>query len=109
MRRLDFSVTLADVANEQPSIVAELANVDRLTAVSTFASMLATPLLQANAYRLEALVHIAAIQADGRQHPSLALIRRAFKSLAPGYADVLEDPAEDLFTASVHCTLGKPG
>jgi transposase len=26
-----------------------------------------------------------------------------------GYADVLEDPAEDLFTASVHCTLGNLG
>ena len=86
------SVTLAELAAEQHRIVAEIATLDRLTALSTFAAMLASPLLQANAYRLETLVHITAVKANGRKHPFPELFRRAFKSFGNGTSGRFEDP-----------------
>ena len=100
------NVTVADIADEQQTIVAELAKMDRVTLVATVGSMLASPSLQANAYRLEALLHISMAHALGRQNPSSALIQNAFTSLGDGICGRLEDPAEDLFSTSVHCRQG---
>jgi hypothetical protein len=100
------NVTVADIADEQQTIVAELAKMDRVTLVATVGSMLASPSLQANAYRLEALLHISMAHALGRQNPSSAFIQNAFTSLGDGICGRLEDPAEDLFSTSVHCRQG---
>lgn len=100
------NVTVADIADEQQTIVAELAKMDRVTLVAMVGSMLASPSLQANAYRLEALLHISMARALGRQNPSSALIQNAFTSLGDGICGRLEDPAEDLFSTSVHCRQG---
>lgn len=100
------NVTVAEIADEQQTIVAELVKMDRAPLVATVGSMLASPSLQANAYRLEALLHIAMAHALGRQNPSSALIQNAFTSLGDGICGRLEDPAEDLFSTSVHCRQG---
>lgn len=100
------SIPIADVAEEQQKTAAALESLDRLTAISTFAAMLASPWLQANAYRLEALVHIAAIRAAGQQVPSAGFIARAFNRCGSGICGRLEDPAEDVFSTSVYCDTG---
>lgn len=45
----DVSDRVPDLADEQQTIVAELAKMDRLTAVATFGSMLASPSLHSAA------------------------------------------------------------
>src|SRR3954452_16230273 len=92
------NVTIADVAGEQQEVVAELAKMDRLVVGATVGSMLASPALQANAYRLEALLHISVARAVGQQNPSSTFIQNAFTSLGDGICGRLEDPAEDLFS-----------
>ena len=100
------NVTVADIAEEQQAIAAGLADVDRLTTVATVGSLLASPPLQANAYRLEALLHISMVRAVGKENPSSNFIQNAFTSLGDGICGRLEDPAEDLFSTSVHCRYG---
>jgi hypothetical protein len=97
------NVTVADIAEEQQAIATELAKLDRLALGATVGSMLASPSLQANAYRLEALLHISMARALGQQNPSSTFIQGAFTSLGNGICGHLEDPAEDLFSTSVHC------
>jgi hypothetical protein len=60
------NVTISDLADDQQTIVAELAGIDRMSAVSTFGALLASPLLQASAYRIEALAHIVIARAEGK-------------------------------------------
>jgi len=100
------NVTVADIAEEQRAIAEELAKMDRLTAIATVGSMLASPSLQANAYRLEALLHISMARAFGTQNPSSTFVENAFTSLGDGICGRLEDPAEDLFSTSVNCRYG---
>ena len=100
------NVTVADIAAEQQAIAAELAKLDRLALGATVGSMLALPSLQANAYRLEALLHISMARALGQQNPTSTFIQDAFTSLGRGICGRLEDPAEDLFSTSVHCRYG---
>lgn len=100
------NVTVADIAEKQQAITAELAKLDRLALGATVGSMLASPSLQANAYRLEALLHISMARALGQQNPSSTFIQDAFASLGNGICGRLEDPAEDLFSTSVHCRHG---
>jgi hypothetical protein len=100
------NITVEQIADEQRTTVVELASLNRLSAISTLAAMLASPALQSNAYRLEAMVHLAVIHADGRRHPSPAFVQRAFGRLGNGICGRLEDPAEDVFSTSVHCRTG---
>ena len=100
------NTTISELADEQHTSLAELKNMDRMSTISTFGSMLALPSLQANACRIEALVHIAMVRAEGRQHPSSAFIHNAFESFGHGTCGRLEDPAEDLFSNTVHCRNG---
>lgn len=100
------NLTIRDIANEQRAIVVEIENIDRMRAASTFAALLASPLLQANAYRLEALVHIVAARSAGNQALSPNFLQRAFEAFGAGVCGRMEDPAEDLFSSTVHCRSG---
>lgn len=100
------NVTIADIDEEQRAISAELAKMDRFGLGATVGAMLASPSLQANAYRLEALLHIAMVRARGQQNPQSTFIQNAFISLGNGICGRLEDPAEDLFSTSVYCRHG---
>lgn len=100
------SITVEQIANEQRALVSELGNVNRSSTVATFAGMLASPLIQSNAYRLEAMVHLAVIHSAGLRHPSPAFARRAFAWLGNGISGRMEDPAEDVFTTCVHSRTG---
>lgn len=100
------SVTVADIRDGHSTDISQLSKVDKLTATATFAAMLASPQLQANAYRLEALVHIAVAVSSGRQHLTSEFVRKVFKRFGHGVCGRIEDPAEDLFTTAVHSTNG---
>ena len=62
------NVTVGDIQAGHVSDVNQLSRMDKLTTTSTFAALRATPQLQANAYRLEASVHIAVAKSAVRQH-----------------------------------------
>ena len=96
------NVTISDIADEQRAIVAEIADINQMSAASIFGALLASPLLQASAYRLEGLAHIVTARAEGKQAPSSAFIQRAFEVFGSGLCGRLEDPAEDLFSSTVH-------
>jgi len=96
------NVTVADIQAGHLTDINQLSKMDKLTATSTFAALLASPQLQANAYRLEALVHIAVATSSGRQHLTSEFVRKVFKRFGNGICGRLEDPAEDLFTTVVH-------
>jgi hypothetical protein len=100
------NITIADIQAGHLSDVNQLSRMDKLTTSSTFAALLATPQLQANAYRLEALVHIAVAESAGRQHLTSEFVRKVFKRFGNGICGRLEDPAEDLFTTVVHSSNG---
>jgi hypothetical protein len=100
------NVTVADIQTGHLTDVNQLSRMDKLTTTSTFAALLATPQLQANAYRLEALVHIAVATSAGRQHLTSEFVRKVFKRFGNGICGRLEDPAEDLFTSVVHSNNG---
>lgn len=98
--------TLGDIEADNISDVNQLSRMDKLTATSTFAALLAVPELQSNAHRLEALVHVAVAKSDGRHHLASEFVRKVFKRFGNGICGRLEDPAEDLFTTLVHCSRG---
>jgi hypothetical protein len=100
------NVTVADIQAGHLNEVNQLSKMDKLTTTSTFAALLAAPQLQANAYRLEALVHIAVATSSGRQHLTSEFARKVFKRFGNGLCGRLEDPAEDLFTTVVHSSNG---
>lgn len=100
------NVTVGDIQNGHPNDIKQLSNMDKLMTTSTFAALLAAPQLQANAYRLEALVHIAVANSAGRQHLTSEFVRKVFKRFGNGLCGRLEDPAEDLFTTVVHSSNG---
>lgn len=100
------NVTVADIQAGHLTDINQLSKMDKLTTTSTFAALLAIPRLQANAYRLEALVHIAVATSSGRQHLTSEFVRKVFKRFGDGICGRLEDPAEDLFTTVVHSSNG---
>jgi hypothetical protein len=100
------AITLADVVKGYPTSVDKIARLDRLSLIAALASMLALPDLQANAYRIEAMIHVALTRATGSESPSSNAIAELFESFGKGFCGQNEDPAEDLFTTSVHCRIG---
>lgn len=101
-----MNVTVRDIEAGHRSDVNQLSRMDKLTATSTFAAMLAAPELQANAHRLEALVHITVAKSGGRHYLASEFVRKVFKRFGNGICGRLEDPAEDLFTTVVHGSSG---
>jgi hypothetical protein len=66
-----------------------------------FATMLTNPRYQANCVRLEALVHLSLITADGTALPSLRALSQCLHDLGEGHCGLMEDPTEDLFVGNV--------
>ena len=68
--------------------------------VAAIGGLLTLPVLQANAFRLEAIAHLALANCNGRQSPTLQNASRWFKSIGTRVG-LLEDPAEDVFVTRV--------
>lgn len=80
------NTTVADIQAGHLSDINQLSKMDKLTTISTFAALLVEPQLQANAYRLEALVHIAVARSAGRQHPTRSSFVRFSNGSEMGFA-----------------------
>lgn len=98
--------TLQDFANAHPSLMTQLARMSPVQAASAFAGLLTMPELQSNCLRLETLVHLAIAGARGRDKPTDAFIRSAFRTMGEGFCGRMEDPAEDMFVATVRTGQG---
>ena len=98
-------VTLNDPALQR--IVGSLRKYDSKSTVTKLAGLLIVPRLQANAMRLETLVHLAVAHCQGRRDPGLAEISRWLnKRLLNTQIVHLEDPAEDVFITNVRTPEG---
>ena len=98
--------TMERIAEAHPDIIAELRKLDPLKTAASFAGFLAMPELQANCFRIEALVHLAAAYCEGRTAPTNGFIRRSFERLGNGYCGAMEDPSEDVFVTLVNTSRG---
>jgi hypothetical protein len=98
--------SMEKIAKAHPDIIAELRKLDPIKTAATFAGLLAMPELQANCFRIEALVHLAATYCEGRMAPTKGFVRRSFERLSEGYCGRMEDPAEDVFITLVNTPRG---
>ncbi|MFZ1974952.1 MAG: hypothetical protein WAU89_19055 [Candidatus Acidiferrales bacterium] len=103
---LPGSHTIGDIAKAHPEIIADFRKLDPVKTAVTFASLLAVPELQANCFRIEALIHLALAYCEGDGAPTEELIARQFEQLGHGYCGMMEDPAEDAFVALVDSPEG---
>ena len=99
-------MTIEDISREDLSLLAQLRELDPIKTAATFAGLLAVPELQANCFRIEALVHLAATYCEGRTDPTGEFVRRSFERLGDGYCGLMEDPAEDVFVTLVNTPRG---
>lgn len=78
----------------------------RATAAMT-AALLTVPHLQANALRLEVLVHLVAARCEGRKKPRTRDLERWLNDdLGQAEIIMMEDPAEDVFISNIQTTEG---
>ena len=71
------------------------------------AALLTVPHLQANALRLEVLVHLVAARCEGRKKPRTRDLERWLNDdLGQAEIIMMEDPAEDVFISNIQTTEG---
>ena len=99
-------LTVREIAREYPEAIGELRDLEPLQTVLAFSSLLLFPELQANCYRIEALVHVAAAFCRGQTSPPPYLVRQCFERFNAGHCGLMEDPAEGLFVGLVHTPRG---
>lgn len=100
------SLQIGALAAEAEPFLKEFEQTDPLRLATTFGGLLTYPHLQSNCIRLEALIHLAIARSRGQKKPDGRLIFRAFSEFGHGSAGRLEDPAEDVFVASVGTMRG---
>ncbi len=69
--------------------------------IAAAGALLTVPELQANAVRLEAIVHLIVASAGGKKKPNKQDAARWFKQVGQAFSR-MEDAAEDVFVARVH-------
>lgn len=97
---------LSEIADQNPGVMSQLSKLDPLEAAAAFAGLLTVPGLQANCLRLESLVRLSLMYATGRSKPTDGFVRAAFQALGNGVCGWREDPAEDVFVATVRTPRG---
>ena len=97
---------IGDLAKEYAGVVADLRSHDPVLTAASFGALLVLPDLQANCYRIEALVHLASGYCQGRTAPGIGLVKRCFERLGNGSCGPAEDPAEDVFVSLVSTPNG---
>ncbi|GHD04523.1 hypothetical protein GCM10019060_41310 [Novosphingobium pokkalii] len=84
----------------------QLSALDPLATVATFSGLLLQPELQTNCLRIETLIHLALAVGSGKQTPNPKLVAVGFNQLGKGQCGSMEDPAEDVFVATVRSPRG---
>lgn len=98
--------TLQQLADANPEIMRRLSRLDPFQAATAFGGLLTFPELQGNCFRIEPLVHLALMAAEGQGTPADSFIRFAFRALGDGFCGRMEDPPEDVFVGTVRTPRG---
>ena len=94
-------------SSETAALASALTGYDARATITHAAALLTVPHLQANAMRLEVLVHLAAAKCAGRKKPKIRQIEKWLNDeLGRGEIAMLEDPAEDVFVSNVRTPEG---
>src|SRR5438128_2377088 len=92
---------------ETASLASALRPYEAHTTIARAAALLTVPHLQANAFRLELLVHLAAANCKGRKKATNELLEKWLNSdLGRPDIAMLEDPAEDVFITNIQTQEG---
>lgn len=98
----DDNLNLASLGCRQESLCARLRKFDFVAVLESLSGLLTQPANHAASYRIEALIHLAAIHCRGVQRPTLAQYRQWLNDIL--IKDALgrgEDPVEDVFVTNV--------
>lgn len=90
------SVSIRELLAKHKSLATAFAPYDRLRLASTFGALLARSELLANSHRLEVLVHLALLTAEGTKKPDDRIVELAFNGMSETFVGLREDPSEDV-------------
>jgi hypothetical protein len=94
-------------SSETAALASALTTYDARATITRTAALLAVPHLQANAVRLEVLVHLAAAKCGGRKKPKTQDLEKWLNDdLGQRDIAMLEDPAEDVFVSNIETPEG---
>lgn len=96
----------SSLASRNTALFGRFREFDPVKLAATFGGLLTVPELQSNCLRLEVLVHLSLALGHGERKPNDALIKEAFGTLDEGWCGRCEDPAEDVFAASIATPRG---
>ncbi len=102
----DKSLRIGTYAAAYPHVVAALKPLCASGVIAAVAGLLTIPDLQANCFRLEILVHLAAAFCRGRVSAKASDIKFLYDALDEGMCGRVEDPAENVFMGLVNTSLG---
>jgi hypothetical protein len=97
---------IREIAEAHEDVVRDVGLVDGVQAAATFGGLMLLPELQANHLRLQALVHLSISDGSGLSSPDRSFVQSSFERLGQGWAGVMEDPSEDVFSAVVQTDSG---
>ncbi|MFV1442131.1 hypothetical protein VXL47_05520 [Phaeobacter sp. JH20_30] len=96
-----LSKTFGDFSKEYKTVCRALKKYGRVNCLRIIGAMMTIPELQANHYRLEVLIHLVFLHAEGKSRPTPANITAWFNALDKGTCGRQEDATEDVFVAPV--------
>ncbi|HXP73745.1 MAG TPA: hypothetical protein VN823_06330 [Stellaceae bacterium] len=100
------SVPLRSIASEHPTLCERLKECDPISLAGAFGGLLVLPELQSNCIRLEVLVHLSLALGAGSGTANELLVTELFAAVGSGPCGRAEDPAEDVFVASIGTPRG---
>ncbi len=100
------SVPISRLLLDHSAIAAAFAPYDRVRLAATFGALLAEHALLANSHRLETLVHLALLAANGTKKPNDAVVLQAFNAMTDTWVGHLEDPSEDVAVRNIQTPIG---
>jgi hypothetical protein len=84
-----------------------LSDYDRTRLLEISSGLLTAPSLAANSVRLETLVHLSLIHAQGSKVPTRKLFNSVLnEAMGSSMMAMMEDPVEDVFVSNVHTSFG---
>jgi hypothetical protein len=98
--------TLQEIAEADSEVVDDIRSLDPVLLAAIFASLLTLPELQANCFRIQALVQLSLAFGKGDGAPTRELVAKQFDRLGLGICGRMEDPAEDVFVSRVDTSKG---
>ena len=98
-------MTLDEISRQVPELIRDIRKSDRKSSLAALGALLMQPDVQSNALRIEGLVHLVDVYANGRGKPTTSTVSSWFAKFG-SYIGPLEDPAEDVFAGYVGTSVG---